>query len=181
MSLQQLKPKFEFWLRWLRQSLPRAAAILIVAAIMSVVGNHFLNRARYEDIGSGLLFSTDPRFISPAVNLLYLAASCLTWTIISPFMSGKSVWSVIPGAIVAPFLGSALVAFGILLLGGLAMGPFGIASAVVVGSGVTFLAWTFILNSARVMLPTGLVTGMLIWVLLNRVLPPNIGLNGRRP
>jgi hypothetical protein len=152
----------------------RLFAITGIASVMAFIGSVGLIAARYEDLGSGLLLSTQPGRDSLSLAFSFMPLSCVTWLILTPLLNRGKLWVVIPAAFLAPFLGSALLAFSVFIGGGVKMGgPFAIALGVVYGGWVTFLAWTFIINAAKVMVPTGLVTGALIWFALNKLLPAN--------
>lgn len=152
-----IKAILDLWTPARKVPLLRFLVVGAIAAAMTFVGTWGLNKGHYEDVGSGLLLSTGGY---PKMSALYfIPPSLIAWVLMVPILAGRRFWWILPASIIAPFIGSAVWALGLLCAGG----PIG----VVWGGFVTYLAWTFILNSAVVMFPTSIITGSLIWVALN--------------
>ncbi|MDP3542647.1 MAG: hypothetical protein Q8T11_09310 [Elusimicrobiota bacterium] len=138
---------------WLKLRATQIAAVALIATVMSIAGTQILIRGHFEDAGSGMLLSS--RNLS---SHALVPASLVAWLILAPLLNKRKFWVIIPAGIVAPFLGSAGFLFGLFFIGG----PLGLLPA----TGITFVAWTFIMNSMVVMLPTSLITAILIWGML---------------
>lgn len=139
--------------RWLLLHVTQILAVVFIAVVMSLLGSTLLMRGRFEDAGSGMMLSS--RTISPYTFML---PSLIAWILLAPFLYRARFWLVVPVGLVAPFLGSAGFIFGLFCFGG----PLGVLPA----TGFTYIAWTFVLNSAVVMFPTSLLTAILMWSIL---------------
>lgn len=152
----------------------RTLCVLAIAVIMSAIGVTAWNSASFQD-QLGLMGS--PLGDESLLSYFMLAPiSCLTWLILGPFLNGRRIWAVVPVGVISPFLGSAILTF-IIFFWNLLKGPMETAVHAFTAGWVTFFAWSFIVISARVTLPVGLATAVLIWVTFNRLLPHNHALD----
>lgn len=140
----------------------RAVAVLGVATCMSVLGRLAWKQTTIDA----------PMDFSETSLLLLIPSSCITWLILTPFLCGNRAWTIVPVGIISPFFGSALIVFGLFLAGSV-RDPLTLGVRISAAGWHTAKVWYYIVSSASITLPIGLVTAFLEWSVVNVLLPPN--------
>lgn len=145
--------------------------ILVIAAFMSALWRYILGVPPFEEFWWAHLAPVG--VVRPhSYDLGITAASCVTWAILAPFLYRAKGWSVVPVAVMSPFLWAVLVSLGLLLAAG--FGRFGFSAALgglFMRGLAAFLGWVFSLQPARVIFPIAGLTSLLVWLSLNKFDP----------
>lgn len=142
--------------------------VLVIAAFTSALWRYILGVPPFEEFWWAH-FAPVGAARPSWYELCIAAASCLTWGALAPFLRRNKLWSVLPAAVIAPFLWALLVNAGLLVAAGAEhFGWSGVLVELFRRGLFTFLMWALSAQAARVLFPVSLLAAALVWLALNK-------------